>query len=602
MIDKCHAEKIRFIARFDFSKAHERIFREKPEWFYRTRDGHEVNYYGIVHTCVNGGYQQDYSLSIIDEVLERYDVDGIFFNMFGYQERDYSGNEYGICCCDNCKEAFRERYGSDLPEREDVHDPVYRKYKQFQEETTLEMLDRIHARVKSRDPGIAISTYHHHKVEIVRKESNTAVDRQLPKWLYSASENVKSVEDTWDNKLISNCCINAVDLPYRFVGVSKHEVNVRLYESIASGSGLDYCIIGVFDGYPDRENFHDVMNVFRFHRDNEAYYGNLQSVAEIVLVKPDGPGMTAESAAEYRGIFKMLKEEHILFDVVRQQNLAGKLKQTDRYQTVILPDVRSLDADAVNALISRKQTSVIGTNQTMTDCGDNGQGLSELFSAHWEQTVDARASYAETINKTRFQRFPERDRIFLDGHFGFVRFSQEVETDLRYVSPAVFGPPERSGRHVHSDWYGLGVRRGQDGNVRALLPFALGALYERLGYDDHKRILMDVLDDCGGRGMTVVTDAPPQVELFFDRIDDRRYMLQLLNLSGFNGTTYFEPQVVESIDVQVNVKETICRATRLHDRADVPIQQTDGGIRLNTKRLGLYEAYVLETGSKEELH
>ncbi|MCM2677947.1 hypothetical protein [Alkalicoccobacillus plakortidis] len=116
-------------------------------------------------------------------------------------------------------------------------------------------MDRIHELVKRINPHIAISTYNDHKVDIVRNESNTKLTRPHPVWLYSSSENVKSVEDTWEDKLISNCCINAVDLQYRFMGVSKEEVSIRLYESIASGSGLDFCIIGVFDGYSDRRNF-----------------------------------------------------------------------------------------------------------------------------------------------------------------------------------------------------------------------------------------------------------------------------------------------------------------------------------------------------------
>ncbi len=54
VVQKCHENKIKFIARFDFSKAHESIFLEQPDWFYRTKDKEIVNYNQMVHTCVNG--------------------------------------------------------------------------------------------------------------------------------------------------------------------------------------------------------------------------------------------------------------------------------------------------------------------------------------------------------------------------------------------------------------------------------------------------------------------------------------------------------------------------------------------------------------------
>ncbi len=76
---KAKKADLKVIVRFDFSKAQEQLFFERPEWFYRTYEGKEVNYHGIVHTCVNGGYQRDYSLKIIDEVISNYPVDGIFF-------------------------------------------------------------------------------------------------------------------------------------------------------------------------------------------------------------------------------------------------------------------------------------------------------------------------------------------------------------------------------------------------------------------------------------------------------------------------------------------------------------------------------------------
>ena len=119
IVEKCHQAGIRVIARFDFSKTHVRLLEQHPQWYYRGMDGRPVIYNDTAQTCINGEYQQERSLAMIGEVIDRYDVDGIFFNMFGYPTRDYSGVYHGICQCENCKRRFAAFSGMALPEAEE---------------------------------------------------------------------------------------------------------------------------------------------------------------------------------------------------------------------------------------------------------------------------------------------------------------------------------------------------------------------------------------------------------------------------------------------------------------------------------------------------
>ena len=64
-------------------------------------------------------------MKILSEALEKYDVDGLFFNMFGNQSRDYSGRYVGLCHCDACKRLYREKFHKDIPE---TPDDDYRKF------------------------------------------------------------------------------------------------------------------------------------------------------------------------------------------------------------------------------------------------------------------------------------------------------------------------------------------------------------------------------------------------------------------------------------------------------------------------------------------
>ncbi|WP_240419506.1 alpha-amylase family protein [Paenibacillus periandrae] len=551
-IEKAHKAGMKLIARFDFSKAHESIYARKPEWFYRTRKGEAVNYHGIVHTCINGEYQREYSLKLIDEVISNYDVDGIFFNMFGYQTQDYSGHDYGICCCDSCRTRFRDWSGGlELPETESLLDPTYRSYKQFQQATTREMLDRIHTLVKSRPKDIAISTYNEHKVDIVRKESNTDPIRPHPVWLYSASENIQSLEDSWDDKLVSNCSINAIDLIHRFTGVSSHEVNIRLKQNIASGSGLDFCIIGVFDGYPDRENLPTVAEVFNYHRRNEAYYGRFLSAADIALIKPGGP--IASGMKEYSGWYKALKEHHLLFDVLHQNALADQAKRLGNYQAIIVPAIEELTEDQLRALEEayRQGVRLLATGSALTAEGENRDFLERVFDirAGSRHTFEREAAYFQTADKTVFRHFPERDWVIVKGTFMEMSIGSNAKAQLPFVEPSTFGPPERAfGHRLSTERFGASICT--DGpRASVYVPWSPGELYYRYGYEDHKHIVLDLLEQLMTNGPKAITNAPHNVELFVHRLDERTHIVHLLNLSGFNGITYFEPVPVHGIQI-----------------------------------------------------
>src|SRR5690606_5815209 len=123
------------VARTDFSKVRRPIYEQYPEWAYISPKGQIIDYLGDIAVCLNGDYQQEYSYKIIEECLSKLAFDGIFFNMGGYQTRDYSGNYYGPCQCDNCRRGFEAMFGLPLPTKEDMDDPTFRKYVRFKNAT-----------------------------------------------------------------------------------------------------------------------------------------------------------------------------------------------------------------------------------------------------------------------------------------------------------------------------------------------------------------------------------------------------------------------------------------------------------------------------------
>ena len=380
ILDRVHKEGIRLIARFDFSKINEAIGSRHPEWLYESITGNHVNYNGQMHTCVNGYYQQECSLKILEEVIDNYPVDGVFFNLFGYNTDDYSGNYHGICQCANCRRRFEAMYGESLPVKEEVNDPVYRNYIRFCKETSRELQQRITKLVKSKREDLAICNYSSEGVDIFRHESYTCLDEALPEWNYAGSQNNKEVYGSWKDKVSSTTAVHFLDLPYRHVAVSPNLTSLRLAQDIANCGWVDYYVIGTLNTQDDRVCFKNVKALFGFHRENEEYFIKSDSVADICLINPMSSYDYA-SIREFRGIYRILSEAHALFDVMYESILDtdDAMDKLRKYKAIILPDTRCMSDKGVEVIDNYARTGgmVLATGAT-SSCSPDGSPTGKI--------------------------------------------------------------------------------------------------------------------------------------------------------------------------------------------------------------------------------
>jgi hypothetical protein len=249
IVEACHAAGIRVIARTDFSKVRRPIFEENPEWAYRNAKDEIVDYNGDIHVCVNSWYQQEGTLRILDELFTHHPFDGVFFNMGGYITSDYSGNYYGPCRCMNCQRRYSEMFDEPLPLAEqigprnhggapgDVH--AQARYNHFKRRTLHDQSEKIDRFLSEKFPHLCIANQLAFRRGFIRQESNTALDRPLPLWQYSASDNTKWAVGSFPGMVSSNTTVDFIDFPYRHAAVSPHEQALRLAQSLANGGALD---------------------------------------------------------------------------------------------------------------------------------------------------------------------------------------------------------------------------------------------------------------------------------------------------------------------------------------------------------------------------
>lgn len=335
LLKRLHAKGIRVLGRFDMSKINETLAAKKPEWLYVGTDGKNVNYNGQVHTCLNGGYQQQYTFDILRETVQNYNLEGIFFNMPGYTTSDYSGVYHGICQCENCKKRFHDSTGMTLPVKEDMSDPVYRRYNAFRKTTSEELFTRVGNFIKQQNPKLIICTYTDAGVDLTRMESSSWLTPEY-EWNYFSTDHVKRVLGSYKDRTPSNLLQYFLAIGYRHIATSPNISRVWVLENMLNGAPLDVHVIGTLVNQQDRR-FIPIMNeIYRFHKVNEKLFTNVEPVSNVALIRG--------SKEEYMGLIKLLSEEHIIYDVIEPAAIGSTRmpKKLQEYDAFILGDVTDI--------------------------------------------------------------------------------------------------------------------------------------------------------------------------------------------------------------------------------------------------------------------
>lgn len=610
-IARVHQAGIRCIGRFDFSKVHESLAAPHPEWLYRSLQGEIVNYNGYVHTCLNGEYQQRVLFDILKEALQAYPLDGVFFNMIGYQTSDYSAVYHGICQCDACRTRFKKESGRDLPVKEDPGDALFRLYDDFRRTTMKEQFKRVASLIKTCRPNAALATYTEPGVDIVISESNSDPDRPLPEWNYSASEQVKHVLGSYPGKCSCNLAMHFAGQGYRHVAVSPSLTEIRLAQDMIHGGWVGFVVIGRLDQQDDRRCLPSVKNVFDFHVKNHTVLGQTRSLARVCCVNPRHSAIFG-STAEYRGIFKMLSEAAIPFDVIDDNRLdAPDLpRNLDTYHTILLPETRILSDSCCRALddFVFKGGRLLATGspaslRTSTEAR-NAWGLQSLGMVA-PKTIypGARGRYlrvrAEDKDRLAQKVFEDLDLVYLAGDFLEFATPQGSNPHLRFINNSLFGPPERCLVAPDTDTPGL-FYRGFGEGATVYFPWKPGEHYENRSHEGHAALFLGAL--CGMLGFTrtiSIEPARPFLEISSRQdVNDHFEWIGLVNHSGQNGTAFLDGIPLQDTTMHVRPARKVSRVRLL--RAGHPLDflaNNQGWLTCTIPQINRFEILVLEYAS-----
>lgn len=603
LIPKLHDAGIRVMGRFDFSKLNEEMAAKNPDWLYVNIRGEHVNYNGQVHTSVNGGYQQAYSFKILSEALERFPLDGVFFNMIGYQTRDYSNNYHGIDQSDADRLAFREWSGGfDLPVKEDDADPVFRKYRQFKEESARELFYRISEHIKSYGDHIALCTYTHAGIDLYRKESHSSLFSEKPAWAYSASHNVKSGLGSWKTMQVSNAAVHFIDYPARHAADARFFTEKRLAQNIMHGAGLDFYCIGRLDNLEDRLVLKNVKRVFNFHKNNETWLHRTHSNAPVLLLH-DG-----HSASEYNGLFEFLTEGHILFDVMEHWRITDDdlPRQLSEYELVILPDIERMsqeDCELVDKYVADggkiMATSFTSTADEIGNPLNRFRLLSLGVEPEFERFPKTQGTYFRIFNedKNTLQNptLQYLDLVYVWEDIALCKAKAEAEVNLGYIPPAMIGPPEKCYYTEVSNIPGVISMSYGKGNS-TLITFPIGTQYEHTKHYGHRALMESTIHTLLGYSPDMSTDASLFLEMSHRVNDDQESeWFGLLNHSGQMGNGFHEPLPLPGFKISFTPLKEVESIRLLGAGKTVPISNMENGkLTVRIEGIDFYDVLLVE--------
>ena len=567
VLKEAHARKIRVVGRFDLSKTEKPVYDAHPEWFFLRTNGQPHVFNGLYSACINGAYYREHGIRILTEALERYEVDGLFFNMFGNPAVDYGGSPMGPCQCAQCKARFQKRYARTLPTT--LNDPDYRA---FMRDSSSEVAGMFAGLIHRLRPGAGFFTYIDEQTDGIMSESNTAVGRALPLWPYSASDNVNRALNSEPDKMSFNLCMSFVDYSWRFVTVPQGEIRLRLHQNLAHGAPPALVVLGTMD-QEDRHSLIAGKSIFQWHEKHADLYVGQRSAARVLLLSGD-------RQAAYRGFFRLLSEQHIPFAV--SSNLKWLDDPARQFDLVIAPGGAA--PELARYVREGGQLLVAGTTPPAAPL-DMGKVIArrERVQATWR-----------IHDRALLPSLKDTNLLLLDGEY--VELAPLEKPVLTLIPPAMGSPPEKVwADKVETTIPGLVLSPHGAGRV-AYIPWDVGGLYYRHSSQGHAGLMGDVIDHLlaarGGRQLR--SNAHPLLEITVMKQPSRnRTLVHFVNLSGHSSTAYFPP--IDMRDIRVDLSGRFPNATAVGLGQKLPVTMRDNESSVFTLPLVReYEVVVLE--------
>lgn len=533
VIDACHERGLRFVARFDFSKADDSVYQRRPGWFMRDAR-REPEIFGLrrpgpwsllMTTCPNGAYRNEaVAIPVLEEVMDRYRIDGIFFN----------NPMYFPCLCGYCRSLYRERYGEEMPD-----DPG-RFRPDWDDHCMRTNMERLYGAIKRKNPHMPMVLYYDlFKDKVTDRLATSDLLCSEPQNILSRGH--KNIPEYWRPVLgiklgralgarpfgIVHSCPG---MEWRHTGLPVAEYKFWMSQIPAHGGQLWHSLTGVPDTITDKRILAAVTEINAMAEKMEPAMAGAQSCARTAILW--NKNRSAEGWAEG------LLQKQILFDVLPEERLdAERLKP---YRVMIVPEGCDY-AEPLPGLLTdyvRQGGRLILEGEIPHRC----PGLFALAGIRPAPMPVPGEPLAASYFRFEGEGNPLQrglEETELVAHRGTVWYC-EPEPDATVLatlvppfSPpdSVGAPPERASMSVdRTDIPLCCLHRSGEGQV-AYFPFSFSHLLLEFRLEEHLLLLANLVDELAGEERPVRVTNVQGLQLSAFR-SERGMIVQLVNGAG----------------------------------------------------------------------
>lgn len=625
----CKEAGIRVIGRVDFRGVEEKVFRQFPDWFSRDKSGApmQLSYTRpqLYSSCYTGYHRNEHAEEFIRYLMTHYALDGIWHNSIGVG---------GICCCDRCKESYRQATGKDIPDPSDASDALLDDYMTWKSSVADIHMERMKKTVKSFGEDKAYTAEVFSMFEAGGR-INSGIDLYNARdhfdflvsvaFLTENSEHIHYEDLNYASTIIRFLKSMAPEkeaiilyggngTAHRYVMDPPTDLNVWLWEALSSGGRFWNC--GFTGAYPaatyDRRNAYNSSDIYGFVRDHEELLAGQAPLATVGIyysrptrqffrTRIDGDSFESS----IKGMEVVLMENHIPYDFIPDDQL--NKDRLRKYDLVLLPNVKCMSPEEILILKSYVENggNLLATYETsLYDAGGKRLadfGLKDLFGCRFTgQKINTRKDcYQVIVDAAHPVVSTESTNTALLINAGFTLLCEPVDAAevICSYSPQVHNqPPEKAWVEEWSKENPTVIEhRYKNGKTIYFANQPDQVSYE-MGHPDMRTLLKNSIEHLGGASI-VETDAPASVHVGLTRSTrfPDRYILSMVNTTSGPGRPLRSLEPVFNINVRLKLKGSRLRSSKiLRSQGESGVAYENDGVVITVSKLQDFFAVHLE--------
>jgi putative glycosyl hydrolase-like family 6 (GHL6) protein len=597
------------------------LARSRPELAAIDADGRIMEKSAVTaKSCALGPYIREHSRQIVEELVERYEIEAI-----KWAGASYGGTPPG-CCCEHCRARYLEDCGEALPA--DTRDSRYTAWLESIHIETVAYLRGVaeshglavignsvwHLGRTARDLAATAGDDHITQVEIQTRYHSVAGEEDAC-WerFTSPTETTRYVSAVSKNPpwVVASYFLA---WPWRWAAVPGVEQTVYLAQVAANGgSPMINFTTGAPHQHYDQRGMPALRALFGLVAANDAVYQNDRSAAEAVIIYDHDSSLWAQRIgkgherymSELYGIENILDRNHIPYDILSSERL--DLIDSERHRVCLVPGATALAPAKAERLLALHRrgiglifTGAPGSRSIDDEAVEEQAWWGEMGIGGFQEPREF-LKHDEPCPPQAYAALVQPDHALLAGvdapflamadQYYPCATSPDAAVPLRRLPTFRLFPEGRSYPDCDQPQEPLAVVH----NGIVAFPMLLGKIADRVAHPDHARLLVNAVALASDGRVEPMVDGRPDLRLSRRRMADGRLAVHVINCCGRDR---FVTEVTPLYGVELRTPQDTHHVLRINDGRRFDVSRRHGYARATIDRIEDYEVYVMEAGEE----